>query len=113
MASSTLKAAATGRRRGGTSVLPGYDQHVCFCIQHDPRFPPGRRARSPRNRLVHLRQLSDEHAVAGGIGIASHWQWLVGGAVMIIQGNLLGGVWFFFLSNFLQAGLPFERAGRT
>ena len=40
--------------------------------------------------------------VAGGIGIAFSWLLFVGGTLMLFRGNLLGGVWFFFLGNFLQ-----------
>lgn len=40
--------------------------------------------------------------VAGGFGIAFSWLLFVGGALMVFGGNLLGGVWFFFLGNFLQ-----------
>jgi Zn-dependent protease/CBS domain-containing protein len=40
--------------------------------------------------------------VAGSVGIAFSWLLFVGGALMVFGGNLLGGVWFFFLGNFLQ-----------
>ena len=40
--------------------------------------------------------------IAGGVGIAFSWLLFVGGALMVFRGNLLGGVWFFFLGNFLQ-----------
>lgn len=40
--------------------------------------------------------------IAGGVGIAFSWLLFVGGVLMAFRGNLLGGVWLFFLGTFLQ-----------
>lgn len=40
--------------------------------------------------------------IAGGVGIAFSYLLFVGGILMAFGGNLLGGVWFFFLGMFLQ-----------
>jgi Zn-dependent protease/CBS domain-containing protein len=40
--------------------------------------------------------------IAGGIGIAFSWLMFVAGALMAFQGNLLGGIWMFFVGSFLQ-----------
>lgn len=40
--------------------------------------------------------------IAGGIGILFAWLLFLGGFAMTFAGNLLGGVWFFFLGMFLQ-----------
>jgi len=40
--------------------------------------------------------------IAGGVGIAFGWLLFLGGFLMAFSGNLLGGVWFFFLGMFLQ-----------
>jgi Zn-dependent protease len=40
--------------------------------------------------------------IAGGVGIAFSYLLFVGGILMAFRGNLLGGVWFFFLGMFLQ-----------
>jgi len=40
--------------------------------------------------------------VAGGVGIAFAWLLFVGGVLTAFGGNLLGGVWMFFLGTFLQ-----------
>ena len=40
--------------------------------------------------------------IAGGVGIAFSWLLFVGGFLTAFRGNLLGGVWLFFLGTFLQ-----------
>ncbi len=40
--------------------------------------------------------------IAGGVGIAFSYLLFLGGIMMAFGGNLLGGVWFFFLGMFLQ-----------
>lgn len=40
--------------------------------------------------------------LAGGVGIAFSWLLFVGGFLTAFRGNLLGGVWLFFLGTFLQ-----------
>jgi Zn-dependent protease len=40
--------------------------------------------------------------IAGGVGIAFSWLLFMGGIVLALNDNLLGGVWLFFLGMFLQ-----------
>ncbi|MCS6852464.1 MAG: site-2 protease family protein [Gemmataceae bacterium] len=40
--------------------------------------------------------------IAGGVGIGFAYLLFVAGILMVLGGNLLGGVWFFFLGMFLQ-----------
>lgn len=40
--------------------------------------------------------------IAGSVGIAFSWLLFVAGALMAFRGNLLGGIWLFFLGSFLQ-----------
>ncbi len=40
--------------------------------------------------------------LAAGVGIAFSWVLFIGGFLLALSGNLLGGVWFFFLGMFLQ-----------
>ncbi len=40
--------------------------------------------------------------LAAGVGIAFSWVLFVGGFLLALSGNLLGGLWFFFLGMFLQ-----------
>jgi Zn-dependent protease/predicted transcriptional regulator len=40
--------------------------------------------------------------IAGGVGIAFSWLLFLGGFLTAFRGNLLGGVWLFFLGTFLR-----------
>ena len=101
----------TLRLQGGSSlaagcaallVLPGDDQHGVLIFNLIPAFPldGGRVLRGivwsvTGNYLTSTR-------IAGGFGIAFAWLLFVGGFLTAFRGNLLGGVWLFFLGTFLR-----------